>query len=298
MTLVSERSKAIQSVAWPYFSPSLRRTTRTVLLFLPAAAFLVLVIFCAIAVIRMSFGERNAEWTAWTLANYVSLYDAFYLNIFAKTVALAAASAVLAVLLGLPAALFMARTRSAALRHAVLMAVMLPMVINLIVQSYGWMVVLGPSGALNTMLAPLTGNRESTTLLFNDIGVLLGLVQTSLPLAVLPMASALAAIPQDLEEAANVLGASRPVVYTHIILPIAWPGIVAGALLVFAFNVGAFAVPLLLGGLKVTTVGLLIRDEMGTLLNWPLGSALSVALMAIAMGIVALRRFAVGTRVH
>jgi putative spermidine/putrescine transport system permease protein len=298
MTLVSERSKTIQFVSWPRFSSFHRRTIRTVLLFLPAAGFLALVVSCAIAVIRMSLGERNAEWSTWTVANYVSLYDAFYLTIFANTVLLAAASAVIAVILGLPVALFMARTRSAALRHTILMSVMLPMVINLIVQSYGWMVVLGPSGALNTVLAPLTGNRESTALLFNGAGVLLGLVQTSLPLAVLPMASAFAAIPQDLEEAANVLGASRSVVYTHIILPIAWPSIVAGALLVFAFNVGAFAVPLLLGGLKVTTVGLLIRDEMGTLLNWPLGSALSVVLMAIAMGIVALRRAVVGSRVQ
>lgn len=298
MTLASERGKAIQSFIWRDLSPSLRRNVRTVLLFLPAASFLALVVFCALVVIRMSLGERNAEWSAWTLANYLSLLDAFYLNIFAKTVVLAATSAVLAVVLGLPVALFMARTQSATLRHAVLMSVMLPMVVNLIVQSYGWMVVLGPSGALNTLLAPLTGTKEPTVLLFNEAGVLLGLVQTSLPLAVLPMASAFAAIPHDLEEAANVLGASRPVVYLHIILPIAWPGIVTGALLVFAFNVGAFAVPLLLGGLKVTTVGLLIRDEMGTLLNWPLGSALSVVLMAIAMGIVALRRFIVRTGVQ
>lgn len=298
MTLVSEQGKDIPFLVKPRFSPSLRRTLRTILLFLPAAFFLVLVVVCALAVIRMSLGERNTEWTAWTLTNYAGLFEGFYLAIFAKTLTLAGASAVLAVMLGLPVALFLARTRSPALRHGVLMAVMLPMVINLIVQSYGWMVVLGPGGALNTLLAPLTGDRETTALLFNETGVLLGLVQTSLPLAVLPMASALAAIPRDLEEAANVLGASRPVVYTHIILPIAWPGIMAGALLVFAFNAGAFAVPLLLGGLKVTTVGLLIRDEMGTLLNWPLGSALSVVLMAIAMSIVALRRLVTGTRGH
>lgn len=294
MTEISEPAGAVR--AWPHISPGLSRTARSLILFIPAGSLLLLVLFCAATVIRMSFGERNAEWTAWTLANYVTLLDPFYVRIFVKTVVLAAASAVLAVMLGLPVALFMARTRSVALRHVVLLAVMLPMVINLIVQSYGWIVVLGPRGVLNTLLGEWTGTTQPTSLLFNDAGVLMGLIQTSLPLAVLPMASAFANIPGDLEEAANVLGASRPVVYRNIILPLAWPGIVAGALLVFAFNVGAFAVPLLLGGLKVTTVGLIIRDEMGTLLNWPLGSALSVVLMIIAMGIVAMRRVIIGSR--
>jgi putative spermidine/putrescine transport system permease protein len=280
----------------PSVSPGLSRTGRSLILFVPAGSLLLLVLLCAATVIRMSFGERNAEWTAWTLANYVTLLDAFYVRIFVKTILLAAASAVLAVSIGLPVALFMARTTSAALRHVVLLSVMLPMVINLIVQSYGWIVVLGPRGVLNTLLSQWTSTAQPTSLLFNGAGVLLGLIQTSLPLAVLPMASAFANIPGELEEAANVLGASRLVVYRNIILPLAWPGIVTGALLVFAFNVGAFAVPLLLGGLKVTTVGLVIRDEMGTLLNWPLGSALSVVLMIVALGIVAMRRLIVGSR--
>ncbi|MGE0769986.1 MAG: ABC transporter permease, partial [Hyphomicrobiaceae bacterium] len=79
------------------------------------------------------------------------------------------------------------------------------------------------------------------------------------------------------------------------ILPLAWPGIAAGAVLVFGFNTGAFVVPLLLGGLKVTTIAVLIRNEMGPSLNWPLGAALSVVLVTLALGIQALNRL-VATR--
>ena len=120
------------------------------------------------------------------------------------------------------------------------------------------------------------GDRAAMSALYErHSGVLLGLVQTTIPLAVLPIAAALGSIPIALEEAASVLGASRLRVYRTIILPLAWPGIAAGSVLVFGFNPGAFVVPLLLGGLKVTTIAVLIRNEMGPLLNWPLGAALA-----------------------
>jgi putative spermidine/putrescine transport system permease protein len=167
---------------------------------------------------------------------------------------------------------------------------MMPMVVSLLVQSFGWMAILGPDGLLNRIVFLLTGEARGTSLLFNRTGVLLGLVQTTVPLAVLPIATVLAAIPADLEEAAGLLGASRMRVYRHIVLPLAWPGIAVGMVLVFGFNTGAFVVPLLLGGLKVTTIAVLIRNEMGPLLNWPLGAALSVVLVALALAVQALNR--------
>jgi putative spermidine/putrescine transport system permease protein len=95
----------------------------------------------------------------------------------------------------------------------------------------------------------------------------------------------LRAIDGTFEEAASVLGASRLQTYRDIILPLSRPGFTAGFILVFGFNVGAFVVPLLLGGVKVRTVAMVIRDQMGPLLNWPLGSALSVILICLATGV-------------
>ena len=255
---------------------------------MPAGIFIGLLLVCSLAVLRMSFGLKNAEWETWTLANYTGLYDSLYIRVFAKTIWLAFLSAVITIVIAFPIALDMSRTRSASLRRLVLICVMLPMLISLLVQSYGWIVILGPNGLLNQSLAGIFGHERATALLFNEVGVLLGLVQTTVPLAVLPILSALRNISPALEEAAGVLGASRAHVYVHIVLPLAWPGILAGSLLVFGFNTGAFVVPLLLGGLKVTTVALLIRDQMGPLLDWPFGSALSIVLIFLAISVQAI----------
>jgi putative spermidine/putrescine transport system permease protein len=255
------------------------------LLLLPAGLICAVLAICTLVVLRMSFGERDSEWTSWTLVNYREFLEPFYLRILFTTIWLALASAVITVAVAFPVALFIVRTSSDALRRLVLIAVLLPMLVSLLVQSFGWVALIGPDGLLNKAVAPLSGQPRTFSLLFNRTGVLLGLVQTSIPLAVLPLASALRAIDGTFEEAASVLGASRLQTYRDIILPLSRPGLTAGFILVFGFNVGAFVVPLLLGGVKVTTVAMVIRDQMGPLLNWPLGSALSVILICLATGV-------------
>jgi putative spermidine/putrescine transport system permease protein len=261
------------------------------LLLLPAGLLCTILAICSLAVLRMSFGERAAEWTGWTLASYRELLEPFYLRILFTTVWLAAASAVITVAIAFPVALFMVRTSSDLVRRVVLVAVLLPMLVSLLVQSFGWVAILGPEGLLNRIVAPFTGQPRTFSLLFNRTGVLLGLIQTSIPLAVLPIASALRTVDSTLEEAASVLGASRWQTYRDIIVPLSRPGLTAGLILVFGFNVGAFVVPLLLGGIKVTTLAMVIRDQMGPLLNWPLGSALSVVLICLATGIQMIHRW-------
>jgi putative spermidine/putrescine transport system permease protein len=296
---------SVQAAAAPDEKPRLRMTQALpsprpsrppLLLLAPAGLLIALVGICALAILRLSFGEKNAEWTNWSLGSYATIFDLYYLRIIADTIWLALLSAVITAVVAFPIALYMTRTPSVFMRRAVLVAVMLPMVVSLLVQSFGWMAILGPDGLLNRAAALLTGEGQAISLLFNRTGVLLGLIQTTIPLAVLPTAAALSAIPIQLEEAASVLGASRLRVYREIILPLAWPGIAAGTVLVFGFNTGAFVVPLLLGGMKVTTIAVLIRNEMGPLLNWPLGAALSVVLIVLALSIQALNRLVPGAR--
>ena len=267
-----------------------RAGLRPVLLLAPAGFLIGLLVVCSLVILRLSVRDRNAEWTSWSLTAYSALFDRYYLSIVADTIWLALLSAFVTTIVSFPIALYMTRTPSPVMRRTILVCVMLPMVVSLLVQSFGWMAILGPDGLLNRALALMTGEERALSLLFNRTGVLLGLVQTTIPLAVLPIAAALATIPIELEEAASVLGASRLNAYRTIILPLAWPGIAAGAILVFGFNTGAFVVPLLLGGLKVTTIAVLIRNEMGPLLNWPLGAALSGVLVVLALGIQALNR--------
>lgn len=257
----------------------------------PASLLIGILTICSVSVIKMSVGQKNAEWRTWSYESYITLTDTFFVGVLADTLWLAFLSALITGLIAFPIALFMTRTTSDSLRRLVLICIMLPMLVSLLVQSFGWVAILGPDGLVNQVVRSLFGPDQSVMLLFNRTGVLLGLVQTAVPLAVLPMVASLNAIPSNLEEAASVLGASRLKVYLNIILPLGWPGIAAGLVLVFGFNTGAFVVPILLGGLKVTTLAIVIRDQMGTLLNWPLGSALSVVLIVFALAVQAVQNF-------
>lgn len=283
--VVSERVAVI-----PDSKPRANLRSPVPFLLLPAGLLIGILIVCSLLVIRVSLGDRNDEWSTWSVAAYSQLANPRYIGIVLDTIWMALASAAITVVVAFPIALYMTRTPSSFMRRLVLIAIMLPMVVSLLVQSFGWVAILGPDGLLNQLLSAITGIERPLTLLFNRTGVLLGLIQTTLPFAVLPIAAALQSIPVELEEAANVLGANRIRTYRHVILPLSLQGILAGGILVFGFNTGAFVVPLLLGGQKVTTIAIVIRDQMGTLFNWPLGAALSVLLVILALGVQATNR--------
>ena len=256
-------------------------------LLVTSGLFLGLMVAASLMMLRISFGAKNAEFDVWILGNYVKLTDTLYWKSIVVTLKLAFFSAVLVVVLGFPIAMFMARVRTEALRRIVLFAILLPLLMNLLLQSFGWLVLLAPTGLFNQILRSLGIADGPVLLIFNQTGVLLALVQTAIPLAVLPMAGAIRMIPESVEEAAATLGANRLQVLWHVVLPLSLPGIIAASLLVFAFNASAFVVPLLLGGLRVWMVALLIRDLMGPQLNWPLGAAAAMVLVVLTLGVLA-----------
>jgi putative spermidine/putrescine transport system permease protein len=257
------------------------------LLLLPAGVFLGFLILASLLILRLSFGVKGAEWSTWTLESYRAILSSLYLKSILLTFRLSIVSTAITVILALPVALFMARVTQAYLRRLLLLVLLLPLLMNLVLQSYGWLVLLAPDGLLNRALRVLGLIDRPVLFLFNESGVTLGLVQTAFPLAVLPIANAIRTIPPSLEEAAALLGANRLRVIRHVLLPLAAQGILAASLLVFAFNVSAFVVPFLLGGRRVSMLALLIRDQMGPLLNWPFGAANSVVLVALALAVLA-----------
>jgi len=274
------------STARPSTATALPRVP-PLLLLAPILAFLAVLIAAALAVLRMSFGVQGNEWHAFTLQNYVDLGDAYFLRSLWLTLRLAFQSMIVAVVMAIPVALAMARTQSRTARRLLLAGVLLPLLVNLLLQGYGWLVMLGPAGLVNHALMA-TGLIERPVLwLYREHGVLLGLIQTAFPLAVLPISSAMRAVSRSYEEAAATLGASRWQTLRHVMLPLAMPGIVSGALLVFAYNASAFAVPLLLGGRRVPMLAVLVHDQVAPLLNWPAASASGVVLMAATLAVMA-----------
>lgn len=258
------------------------------LLLAPILVFLAVLAAASLVVLRMSFGTTGDEWRTFTLQNYADLADSYFVKSLLLTLRLAFQSMVCAVLLAIPVALAMARTESRLARRLLLAGVLLPLLVNLLLQGYGWLVILGPAGLLNHALLASGVIQRPLQWLYREHGVLLGLIQTAFPLAVLPLSSAMRAVSRSYEEAAATLGATRWQTLRHVMLPLAMPGLVSGALLVFAYNASAFAVPLLLGGRRVPMLAVLVHDQVAPLLNWPAASASGVVLMVATLVVMAI----------
>ena len=156
-------------------------TTRAWLFLSPSMLFLGVLIAASLLVLRMSVGTKGAEWSGFSLASYAQLLEPYYLKSLLLTLRLALISAVIAVVLAIPVAYTMSRLTSPFVRRIFLAAVLLPLLVNLLLQSYGWLVILGPGGMLNQTLMGLGLIKRPIMLLYNQNGVLMGLVQTAFP---------------------------------------------------------------------------------------------------------------------
>jgi len=215
----------------------------------------------------------------WTLESYQRLFDSLYLSILLRSFAMALAATALCILLAFPAALFISR----APRHKnlYLQLVMLPFWTSFLVRTYAWIFLLRDTGLFNTALQALGIIHAPLPLLYNDGAVLLGLVYGYLPFMVLPIYATLERLDPSLVEAAADLGARPLTTVWRIIVPLSRPGIVAGSVLVFIPCLGAFLTPDLLGGGRTVLVGNLVQNQFTTARDWPFGSAVSIALMAL-----------------
>jgi spermidine/putrescine transport system permease protein len=154
------------------------------------------------------------------------------------------------------------------------------------------MFLLRDTGLINTLLQSIGIIREPLPLLYNDGAVLLGLVYSYLPFAVLPLYATIERLDRSLIEASADLGAKPWQTLFHVVIPLCRPGFRAAGVLVFIPCLGAFLTPDLLGGGKSIMAGNLIQNQFTTARDWPFGSAVSLVLMAVVMGllIASLRR--------
>ncbi|WP_432349480.1 ABC transporter permease (plasmid) [Shinella yambaruensis] len=237
-------------------------------------------------------GSAGVDWSsAPSAANYVRLVweedfdgtmilNTGYLLIFLRSVALAAVTTVLSLALGLPVALWMA-SLSRTGRDVMLLLITIPFWTNLLVRNYAWLIILREDGWVSqfvNMLSP-----SPVQLLYNDAAVAIGLTYSFLPFTILPLYTVFEKFDWRLLEAAHDLGATRRRALRRVVLPIATPGIVAGALLVFIPCLGAFVTPALLGGGKTLMLGNIIQMQFGASRNWPFGATLAVVLLAIML---------------
>ena len=163
--------------------------------------------------------------------------------------------------------------------------------LNLVVRSFGWIVLLTNRGVVNNLLIDIGLIERPLRLMFNLTGLMIGLTHIYLPFMVLMLVAALQNVPRDVEAAASTLGSSRFHVFRSVTLPLTAPGIIAGSILVFVLTISALVTPRLLGGPTYKVMSTLVYEQFLQLLNWPAGSA-----MAIVLTLIVLVLIVVGTR--
>ncbi len=217
----------------------------------------------------------------WTLESYRTVFfDPFYWKIAWNTLYLGVNVAVLAVILSYPIALFLARTQSR-WRGVLTALAVAPLLTSSVVRTYGWMVILGDRGVINTALQS-SGLTDGVIRLTNNyFGATVALVEILMPYAILAMLSGFGRLNTQLEEAAAMLGANRLRVFTRIVLPLSLPGVLTATLLVFVLAISSFVTPRLMGGGRVFVIGTEVYNEATVTLNWPLAASLSVLLLIL-----------------
>ncbi len=218
-----------------------------------------------------------------TADNYIRLVtDPLYLDAFLSSIRIAAISSLLTLLLAYPMAYAIARAKKTT-RALLLMLVILPFWTSFLIRVYAWTGLLNSNGLINNALVKLGLIAEPLPLLHTDFAVHLGIVYSYLPFMVLPIYAVLEQLDWTLIEAAEDLGASPLKAFWRITLPLSLPGIVAGLLLVFIPAVGEFIIPDLLGGPDTLMVGHLLWTEFFNNHDWPMASALAIALLVLVL---------------
>ncbi|MBU2961077.1 ABC transporter permease [Citreicella sp. C3M06] len=211
----------------------------------------------------------------------VSIADA-HLTILWRSVKLSGITTLLCLIVGFPTAYYMA-SRGPKARGLLLLLITVPFWTNLLIRTFAIQQLLRAEGLVNVVLMKLRLTDTPVQLLYSDFAILTGMTYVYLPLMVLPLYSTMEKFDFRLMEAAYDLYASRRKALTGVLIPLVKPGMIAGCTLVFIPCLGSYVIPRVLGGGTNLMIGNLIELQFGAGRNWPLGAALSIALVALVM---------------
>lgn len=216
-----------------------------------------------------------------TFNNYIKFFtDPDFLLILWRSLGIALETTVICLAIGYPIAYFISRT-SQKTQNILILAITLPMWINMLVRTYAWIGILSGDGLVSSILS-LFG-LENTELLYTQTAVLIGMVYNFLPFMILQIHTSLTKMDKSLLEAASDLGANRVQTFLRVIFPLSLSGVVSGITLVFLPAVSSFFIPKLLGGGQFFLIGNVIENQFITVGEWNFGSAISMIMAVIMM---------------
>jgi putative spermidine/putrescine transport system permease protein len=233
------------------------------------------------------WGQYKGIEPVFILKNWREVFgDPYYGEMFGRTFRIALIVTGLAALFGAPEAYILNRMKSP-WRSVFLLVILGPLLISVVARTLGWALLFGGnSGLVNKSLMSLGLISNPIPFMFTETGMVVALVHVLMPYMVLSVWAALQRLDPQIENAAVALGAGPLTVLRRIVLPQAMPGILSGAVIVFALAASAFATPAIIGGRRLKVASTLVYDEFLNTLNWPLGAVVAVLLLVALAFIV------------
>lgn len=224
--------------------------------------------------VGLSFGLPD-----FTTDNYRHLVDsAVYRIVYLRTLKVALVTTLACLMLGYPTAYFVSRLSPRA-RATAIMFIALPFMLSVLVRNYVWMTLLQDTGFINRLLMNLGVTDAPVRLMYNELGVMIAMVNMLVPYVIFPVLTSLMAIPANLKTASASLGANRLSTFLRVTVPLTAAGTAAGCLLTFIIALGFYITPAMLGGPGEMMISSLIAFNVREVLNWPFAFSLATTLL-------------------
>ena len=251
-------------------------------------SFLLIVVpLLLIVLYSVTAGDNSVLTIHFTLDNFKKISDPVYLNVFIKSLKMGLITTGICVVFAYPMAYIIAKFDES-VQDILILLVTIPMWINTLLRTYAWISLLSDNGIVNSLLKVLGINP--VTMMYTDFSVVMGLVCDLLPFMVIPIHTSLAKMDYSLVEAANDLGANRFQTFTKVIFKLSIPGVISGVTMVFLLSISSFVIPSLLGGRQYVLIGNLIENQFISIGDWNFGSAISIILAIIILGLIRLMK--------
>ena len=266
--------------------------TKILFLFPPIVYSIILILLPILYVFLISFFKSDSYGgmlKVFTLSNYLEIFNIIYLKIFFKSVLIAFITTMVCLAIAYPFAIAL-MSKKETTRNYLIKLVMVPFLMNSLIRTYAWIVLLRKNGIINSGLISLGIINKPLTLMYNNFGIIIGMIYTLLPFMILPVYSAVSKVDNSIIEASYDLGASKIKTFMKVYLPLTISGAFNGSLMVFIPAIGYFFIADILGGGKEMIIGNLIKNQFLTARNWPFGAAISIFLVAITFVLVKIYR--------
>lgn len=248
----------------------------------PAVLLIAVVFVIPLAIVLLQSLYREG----FTLQGYEQILGStLFWRILRTTLEITLEASLISLLLGYPVAYFISQLNRTQ-RAIAMIFVLLPFWTSILVKSFAFIVILGEQGIVKNLLRQLLSYELSGSMVFNRIGVMVGMVHFLIPFCVFPILNNLLAQPPELRRAALIMGASRRQVFFRVTFLLSIPAIVAAAAMTVVLSIGVFVTPALLGGRRDMMVANLIDYYTREALDWNMAAALSIMLLAVSGALI------------